>query len=537
MRDNHVKGDPRSQAYLLPVRLEEWIPSEHPARLTDCFVDSLDIYALGIEEHNDETGRPSYSPWIMLKILLYSYSTGVRSSRRIERMTYENIAVRWLTGNLHPDYRTIARFRSRSRVLLKRLLTETITLYKDVDLDLRGFDGVLYTDGTKVEANASSGRSFSRDGLLRMAERILRETELADAEDDVEFGADGNGERLSPQALSVLKDKIRKAAEKLDGNTGKRAKRLARALDVYEAQAGSNSDKKGRVNVTDSDARFMKHADGRKAPSYNVQVTTDSKGVILGMDVVQDECDNHQLSRMVAKALDNLGVRMEDLSIDDDGIEIRVAADTGYFEIDQLRRLLNKGITPIVKAPDREKAREKRGMFRRDEFKYQPKKEVVICPASKELKYKSIRKMRGKEYMVFQGKRRDCGKCPMRSRCISDKGGDFPKTFMLLKDVEFWERHNRIMRDAENQEIYRRRSQKAELPFAFMKHALGFGRFSLRGKENVKGEQGLMCSVYNLKRIENVIGFKKLLRRLSRRRMCNPMFNHLSVIGIQAEFT
>jgi hypothetical protein len=410
-------------------------------------------------------------------------------------------------------------------------------LYKDVELDLKGFDGVLYTDGTKVEADASRERVLDGKGLGRMAERILREAELADAEEDVEFGANGSGERLSSQALSVLKNKVREAAEKLEGNAGKRAKRLGRALDVYEIQAGGNSDKKGRVNVTDPDSRFMKHADGRKLPSYNVQVTTDSKGVILGMDVVQDECDNHQLSRMVAKALENLGISAEELSADGDGIRIRVAADTGYFEINQLRGLLKEGITPIVKAPDREKNRVKRGMFRRDEYKYYPEREVAICPSGKELKRCGIRRMRGKDYAVFRGRRGDCGKCTLRSRCISDKCGNFPKTFMLLNDGEFWKRHSRIIDDAANQEIYRRRSQKAELPFAAMKRALGFGRFSLRGNENVKGEQGLVCSVYNLKRIVNVVGFKELLRRLSRRRMYNPVFFKPSATELQAGFT
>lgn len=523
MRSNHIAGDSRKQMYLLPPGLEEWIPAEHPARLIDAFVDSLELYALGVEEHNEETGRPSYSPWDMVKVFLYSYSIGVRSSRRIERLTCENIALRWLTGNLHPDYRTVARFRRRNRGLLKGLLTETIALYKDVELDLKGFDGVLYTDGTKVAADASSRRSFDGKSLRRMAERILREAELADAEEDVEFGADGSGEQLSPQALAVLKDKIRKAAEKLDGNAGKRAKRLERALDTYEKEATGNADKKGRVNVTDPDSRFMKHADGRKLPSYNVQVTTDSKGVIVAADVVQDECDNHQLGRMVGKALENLGIRAEGLSVDGDGKKIRVAADTGYFEINQLRGLLKEGITPIVKAPDRDKGRVKRGMFARSDYRYRPEKRIVVCPAGKELGYKGIRQLRGKDYMVFQGSRKVCGVCPLRTRCISGKcGGDFPKTFMLLNDMKFWERHREIMKDEANQEIYRRRSQNAELPFAVMKRALGARRYSLRGQENVRGEQGLMCSVYNLKRIVNMVGFKELMRRLSERGVSNP---------------
>ncbi len=97
----------------------------------DYFVEALSMEELGIEEKNEETGRPSYSPRVMLKILLYGYSEGGRSSRRLERLSYENIAYIWLTGNLYPDYRAIARFREKNIGAMNGLLKKTIELYEE----------------------------------------------------------------------------------------------------------------------------------------------------------------------------------------------------------------------------------------------------------------------------------------------------------------------------------------------------------------------------------------------------------------------
>ncbi|MEO0069056.1 MAG: transposase [candidate division WOR-3 bacterium] len=178
---------------LFPPQLDEWIPQNHPARVVDLFVDSLDMAALGIRENNQETGRPSYDPKLMMKLLLYGYSQGERSSRKLERLTYENTAYIWLTGNLHPDYRTIARFRQQNISVMRELLKKTLEFYQAVDVALAE---VVFADGTKVFANASDDATITEEkirGLEEVASRILKEAEDVDKDEDRRVGEKGIG--------------------------------------------------------------------------------------------------------------------------------------------------------------------------------------------------------------------------------------------------------------------------------------------------------------------------------------------------------
>jgi transposase len=143
---NHIDSNSRKQAMLFPPILDEWLPNNHPARIIDLFVESIDTKILGVVENNETTGRPSYDPKVILKLLLYGYSEGSRSSRKIERLTYENVAFMWLTEGLHPDYRTIARFRQKNISVMKGLLRKTIEFYQNVGVE---FDGIAFADGTK----------------------------------------------------------------------------------------------------------------------------------------------------------------------------------------------------------------------------------------------------------------------------------------------------------------------------------------------------------------------------------------------------
>lgn len=160
---------------LFPPQLDEYIPQNHLARVVDLFVESLDMAALGIRENNQETGRASYDLKVMMKLSLYGYSQGGRSSRRLERLTYKNTAHMWLTGNLHPDYRRIARFRQQNLSVTREILKKTLELYRTVDGELAE---VVFADGTKVFANVSDDATVTEEKIKRLegvANRILKE--------------------------------------------------------------------------------------------------------------------------------------------------------------------------------------------------------------------------------------------------------------------------------------------------------------------------------------------------------------------------
>ena len=165
----YIKGLSKNESLLLPPCVDEWIPENHSARIVELFVNGIEVKELGFVVENEQMGRPSYSPETMLKILLYGYANGERSSRKLERRTYEDLAYIWLTGNQHPDYRTIARFRQKNTKGIKALLKETLKLYGSVGYE---FDGVIFSDGTKIYANASDENTINKTKLKELEEKI-----------------------------------------------------------------------------------------------------------------------------------------------------------------------------------------------------------------------------------------------------------------------------------------------------------------------------------------------------------------------------
>src|SRR5512137_2954685 len=116
-------GD-REQMALLPQSIEDYVPAEHPVRVYDAFVEALDFGSLGIELDEEQVGNSEYDPRAMLKLLVYGYSYGVRSSRKLERETHDNLSFVWLMGGLRPDHKTIAEFRRQNRKALKEVLRQ-----------------------------------------------------------------------------------------------------------------------------------------------------------------------------------------------------------------------------------------------------------------------------------------------------------------------------------------------------------------------------------------------------------------------------
>src|SRR4030042_6344188 len=140
----------REQMTLLPQSIEEYIPEDIPVRGYDAFVEALDFGGLGMELDEEEVGNPGYDPRAMLKLLVYGYSYGVRSSRKLERETHYNLSFLWLMGGLKPDHKTIAEFRRRNKKALKRVLRQ----WAGMCLKLGLIAGkALFVDGTKVRAN------------------------------------------------------------------------------------------------------------------------------------------------------------------------------------------------------------------------------------------------------------------------------------------------------------------------------------------------------------------------------------------------
>lgn len=314
----YIEGASRGQVVLFPESLEDYVREDNPVRFLDAFVNELDVGELGFE-HGEikETGRPPYHPGDLLKLYLYGYLNGIRSSRRLERECGRNVELLWLLGRLKPDFKTIADFRKNNGEALRRVTREFTLLCRRLDL----FGGQLVAiDGSVFRAVNSKDRNYSKGKLVRLMEQVDRRIEsyLADME-----AADREEGHSGTQSASDLAAKIRLLKE-----------RKARYGTLLNELAGSNVT---QISLTDPDARQMR---GRKI-GYNVQTAVDSKHkLIVAADVTNEENDTHQLAHMAQAAKEALGVE-----------ELTVVADKGYHDGHELRECMENGITPFVSKP------------------------------------------------------------------------------------------------------------------------------------------------------------------------------------------
>jgi len=316
------------QTLLLPPDLNEWLPADHLARIVAQVVDDhLDLDALLATFHNEDGGAPAFHPRLVLKVLLYGYCVGVASSRRLEKATYEDLAVRWLATDQHPHFTTLARFRRKSLPLMDDLFHQVLELCREVGLVKLGR---VALDGTKIKASASKHKSKSyrkiveeeRD-LRKVAHDIIREAERIDEEEDRLYGPDKNPllHPLPPDWKERLK-RLKKAKKSLE--------------ERAEAKGQAAPEGKSQYNFTDPDSRIVQESGNKGAyvQGYNAQAAVDAESqVIVAAAITQENSDNQHLVPMVEEIGRELGE-----------IPRKLLADAGYFSEAQIRAAEARGV-------------------------------------------------------------------------------------------------------------------------------------------------------------------------------------------------
>lgn len=277
-----------NQGMLMPVFLSDWVPADHEIHLVSQLVEELDLSS--IERAYPGGGRPAYSPRMMVKVLFYAYRTGVRSSRKIERMLYEHIPMRVLSGNQQPDHWTINQFRRRHQEALGDLFRQTVVMaLKSGLVDLKH----VAADGTKLKANASkhSAMSYARmeEAEKRLSEEIdayFKEADEVDEAEDKELGS-GRGNELPPHLATAQKrlEAIRRAKAELEAEA--KAKEEAHRAELERQGRKPRGSKQGgkpkartQRNFTDPDSRIMVKS-GQFIQGYNGQLAVDSSHHII----------------------------------------------------------------------------------------------------------------------------------------------------------------------------------------------------------------------------------------------------------------
>ena len=466
----------REQMGLFPQSVEEYVKPDDPVRAYDAIVESLDFSELGIELDLDKVGCPQYDPKAMLKLLVYGYSYGIRSSRKLERATYHNVSFIWLMGGLKPDHKTIAEFRRKNKKALKKVLKQCARLCIELDL-IAG--NTLFADGSKLRANASIKNTWDKKRCERYLRKIDKHIDAILSEcDEIDEREEGQPSLVEMEEELKDKKKLKSKVEKI-------------LKDLEEKEEKS-------INTTDSECTRIKSVQGSHA-GYNTQVVVDEKhGLIVNSDVVSENNDLSQFANQIDQANDTLGKKCE-----------TACADSGYADTDELEKIDKEEIKVIVPS-QRQASKKEPKPFNKANFLYDSKRDCYICPEGHVLRYTHIdKRKRHKSYVISD--KSLCLKCRYFGECTKSKYG---RKVIRLHNEEMRENLEAQYEEPESQKIYKLRMQKVELPFGHIKRNLKVNAFLLRGLDGVKAEMSLLASCFNISRMITILGVSGLIQQL-----------------------
>ncbi|MBB4927073.1 IS1182 family transposase [Kitasatospora kifunensis] len=346
--DKQFRAFDPHQVLLLPPSLDDWLPEGHLARFVADLVDqALDLSPL-LADYTEKRGYPPYDPRLIVRLLIYGYTTGVRSSRAIERKCVDDVAFRFLAADQAPDYRSIARFRRRHLDALAGLFLQSLHLAQKLGMVKMGR---VALDGTKLEANASKHKAMSYGRLVDKEERVeaevaeleakartlLADAEAIDAAEDERFGPDGKEADL-PAELDRREKRLawlQAARAQIEAEAADKARRHAEDKERRrQARAGSSNEQavidagqkaaakarpkpKGQANFTDPDSRIMKNSDGAYIQAYNAQAVVDEAHQILtAADVTTNASDALNYTAMLDQCSQNTGTHPKQALVD-----------------------------------------------------------------------------------------------------------------------------------------------------------------------------------------------------------------------------
>lgn len=457
----------REQMELLPPSIEDYVRDDDPVRAYDAFVDALNLKEIGIVFKPDKIGNSEYYPKTMLKLLVYGYSYGWRSSRKLERAIHHNLSFIWLMGGLLPDHKTIAEFRRKNKSALRKVLKQCARLCIRLNL-IEG--NTLFLDGTKIRANASIKEAWTKDRCQRVLPKIDQRIDeiLSECEK-----VDKNEENY-PSMVSMKKELHDKKALKT------KVKEILKELN--------ETDKKS-INTTDPDCGRMNSVQGSHA-GYNAQIVVDEKyGFIVNADVVYKNNDRQQFASQINQANETLGKKCK-----------VACADQGYSTTDELEAVDQQDIKVIV--PPCEKSDIKKN------FSYNSENDHYLCPEGHILKNRGLSTDKRSNIYRIENKSL-CLKCVRFNTCTKSKHG---KAVSRLLNEETRQRFEKQYQEPESQDIYKLRQQKVELPFGHIKRNLGVNAFLLRGLDGAKAEISLLASCFNISRMITIFGIQGLVK-------------------------
>jgi transposase len=467
----------RYQLGLFPQSIDEYVAKDDSVRAYDAFVEALDFSALGVEIDPQQVGNSEYDPKAMMKLLVYGYSYGIKSSRKLERETHHNLSFIWLMGGLKPDHKTIAEFRRNHKGALKKVLKQCARLCIKLNL-IAG--NILFVDGTKIRANASRSQIHDQayyeqllsevDGRI---EQLLEECEGIDQQEE------GLGSCVAMEKELAKAERLKSKVEE--------------ALKAFEETG------REQINLTDPDCALMHSIQGSHA-DYNVQGVVDDKhGLIVHADAVSETSDVNQFAHQIEQANE---VLEEPCKVG--------CADGGYADTEELQKIDEQKIKVVVPS-QRQALHEAESPFSKSHFTYDKEQDCYWCPEGHRLSYVGTDKGNGKRHYQITD-RKICQGCVHYGQCSEAKKG---RKIIRLPLEEVKERLEAQYEEASSQEIYARRKARVEHPFGHIKRNLKTDAFLMRGREGVGAETSLLATCFNLARMITILGVSGLIEKLT----------------------
>lgn len=361
MAYNFVRCD-RDQAFLLPPSLSDWLPKDHLARFVVSAVSVLNLKDFNKHRRLDGWGRAAYDPAMMIALLIYSYATGIRSSRQIERRCADDLAFRYITANEIPDHSTLARFVADHEAAIGGLFAQVLRLAVELGMVRVG---LVALDSTRVKANASPGANRTKEWIDREVSKIVAEARGNDDQD---------AQHPEPSAEAIPKElvddnerlaRLRAAKSRLEADETRRQQayeaKLAKRTQHKEetgkelpgrkpkppAERKRDAERSKKANITDPDSRTMSTANSGYQQGFNAQTVVTEDQLTVAVSVTNEATDFAQVGPMARQSITNLREAGVKASL---GV---LVADCGYLSDDNLKLEDELGVELLISTRER----------------------------------------------------------------------------------------------------------------------------------------------------------------------------------------
>ena len=496
-----------SQGQFIQVNLSEQLLLGSFEWTINYLIDEIDISLFESNYHNDARGAAAYPPRILLKVILYCYSKGIISSRRMEKACKENIIVKALAEDTEPDHDTIATFISSNSEAVKDLFIQVLMQCSELKL----ITGEMFAiDGCKLPSNVSKEWS-GKIGDLRKKKTDLEKLLLRILHQHKELDCNAKAKEIQePFRKTLGEDKerherhVRRIEEKL--------KKIKEFLSTAEPKIGP-SGQEVQSNITDNESARIKGPHGYIQGYNGIAIADSGSQVIVAAEAIGSGAESGCLPGMLDKLEENMEIvtgKKQPLK------KSLVLGDTGYFSEDNLQEAKKRNIDVLIpdqqfrkRDPgfdDRKKYKDTnvKNYFDIDDFKYNKKEDCYTCPAGKSLPYKcEIEfKSRGSKGKQYRSKKSVCSVCQIKGQCINRKEGKGEFRSLFIAERRYEENLSEKMREKIDnpayRELYSRRMQIIEPVFANMTYCKGMDRFTLRSQNKVNIQWLLFSIVHNM---------------------------------------